>query len=69
MGDFNTLSRHDQAQHRDARLADMLLRTDHTVTHALMNCGLFDSCGSEWRTPSIVCMATEFPLCVAFHPC
>jgi hypothetical protein len=31
MGDFNTLSRHDQAQHRDAGLADMLLRTDHTV--------------------------------------
>jgi hypothetical protein len=41
MGDFNTLSRHDQAQHRDAHLADMLLRTDHTVTHAFMNCGLF----------------------------
>jgi hypothetical protein len=51
MGDFNTLSRHDQAQHRDAGLADMLLRTDHTVTYAFMNCCLVDSCGPEWRTP------------------
>lgn len=66
MGDFNTLSRHDEAQHRDARLADMLRRNDESVRVGLMHGAVTVVVGVIPHTPIMLSsniFATLVPLC------